>query len=78
LFFAYHVFWPNGFPPGLDWSDAYATIGALTAEFDGLAASLAAAAFIALLRFKVGIVPVIGASAALGLAWTLVIPGSPA
>jgi chromate transporter len=49
-FFAYHVFWPQGFAGAADW----------------FAVALAVAAAIALLRFKAGVIPVILASAALG------------
>ncbi len=52
LFFAWHVLWPAGFSGRFEWP----------------AALVAAAAFAALTRYKVGVVPVIGASAAAGLA----------
>ena len=52
LFFAGHVFWPGGIAGGVDWA----------------AAAIALAAGIALFRFQVGVIPVIGAAAALGLA----------
>jgi len=59
LFFAGHVFWPeaaNGrFDPG--------TAG----RFDWIAALGAAAALVAIVRYKVGIIPLIGAAAAIGL-----------
>jgi chromate transporter len=55
LFFAYHVLWPTGF----------------TGRFEWLSALLGVTAFVALTRFKWGIVAVIGASAAVGLALTL-------
>jgi chromate transporter len=51
VFFAWHVFWPKGFGGG----------------FDVLAFALALAAFVALQRFKLGVVPVILASGACGL-----------
>ncbi len=51
LFFAYHVLWPRGFDGGLDW----------VAALIGLLAS------IALLRYKIGIIPVIGVCALAGL-----------
>lgn len=51
LFFAWHVFWPQG------WSGA----------FDWFAAAIGLSALIALLRFEAGIMPVIGGSAAAGL-----------
>jgi chromate transporter len=52
FFFAYHVFWPQG------WG----------ASFDAIAAAIGFAAALALIRFKVGIIPVVIACAALGLA----------
>ena len=56
-FFAYHVLWPQGFESAFEWFSAL----------------IGAAAFIALFRFKVGIVPVIGACAAIGLTYSLLI-----
>ena len=55
LFFARHVFWPRGLAEAVEWP----------------AALLAAGAVIALMRFKTGVVPVIGACAlaGLGLRW---------
>ncbi|BAU47773.1 chromate transporter [Sulfurifustis variabilis] len=53
VFFAYHVFWPEG----------------LDGRFEWFSAAIGVAAFIALWRYKVGIIPVIGACAAAGLAW---------
>jgi chromate transporter len=55
LFFAWHVFWPRAEIAAPDWA----------------AMLLAAAALAALLRYKVGVIPVIGASGLLGLAWML-------
>lgn len=55
VFFAYHVLWPDGMP----------------GRFDALSAAIGIAAFLALWRFKIGIMPVIGVCAALGAAWTL-------
>jgi chromate transporter len=52
LFFGAHVLWPQGFG----------------GPFDGVAALIAGAAAIALLRFKRGVVPVIAACAVAGLA----------
>ena len=54
-FFAYHVLWPQG----------------LDAHFEWFSALLGGAAFIALFRYKVGIVPVIAACAAAGLGYSL-------
>lgn len=55
VFFAYHVLWPQGFEAAFDW------FSALTG----------AAAFVALFKYKAGIVPVIGACAVIGLAYSL-------
>jgi chromate transporter len=55
VFFAYHVLWPDG----------------LAGRFEWFSALLGLAAFVALFRFKVGVIPVIGASAAIGLAASL-------
>jgi chromate transporter len=52
LFFAYHVLWPQG------WGGS----------FDALSAVIAAAAAMALFRFKLGVLPLLGACAAAGLA----------
>jgi chromate transporter len=54
LFFAWHVLWPQG------WGG----------RFDGLSAAIAIAAAIALFRFKVGVLPLLAACAAAGLAAT--------
>ena len=56
-FFAYHVLWPEGFDATFEWFSAL----------------IGLAAFIALFRFKVGIVPVIGTCAAIGLAYSLLL-----
>jgi chromate transporter len=55
LFFAYHVLWPAG----------------LGGRFDWVAAAIGCGALVALTRFKAGVIPVIAACAALGLAATL-------
>jgi chromate transporter len=55
VFFAYHVLWP----------------GSLDGRFEWFSALLGLAAFVALFRFKVGVIPVIGASAAIGLVASL-------
>ena len=57
LFFAYHVLWPQGFG----------------GHFDAVSAVIAAAAAIALFRFKVGVMPLLGACAATGLTVTLLL-----
>jgi chromate transporter len=58
LFFAYHVLWPQGF----------------SGRFDALSAAIAVAAGVALFRFKVGVLPLLGACAAAGLGVTLLMP----
>ncbi len=52
LFFAYHVLWPQGFG----------------GRFDITSAVIAVLAAVALFRFKVGVIPLLGACAAAGLA----------
>ena len=54
VFFAYHVLWPQG----------------LGGRFEWFSALIGLAAAVALFRFKVGVIPVIAASAMAGLAWT--------
>jgi chromate transporter len=61
VFFAWHTFWPkatNAVP--------------FAAPFDGFAVAVALAAFVALFRYKVDIIKVIGACALVGLAYTLI------
>ena len=58
VFFAHHVLWPQGF----------------SGRFDALSAVIAVAAAVALFRFKVGVMPLLGACAAFGLAVTLLTP----
>ena len=58
MFFAYHVLWPQGFG----------------GRFDALSAVIAIAAAVALFRFKVGVIPLLGACAAAGLAVTWLLP----
>jgi chromate transporter len=55
VFFAYHVLWPAGFGVRFEWAAAALGIGAAVALF----------------RFKAGVVPVIGACGAVGLALRL-------
>jgi chromate transporter len=55
LFFAYHVWWPRGFD----------------GPFDAASAVITALAALALFRFKLGVLPLLGACAAVGLALTL-------
>ena len=57
VFFAYHVLWPQGFE----------------AKFEWFAAIIGILAFIALFRFKVGIVTVIATCAAIGLGYSFLI-----
>ncbi|HZN23771.1 MAG TPA: chromate efflux transporter [Burkholderiales bacterium] len=58
VFFAYHVLWPEGLGGRFEWASAV----------------IGAAAFIALWRYKVGIIPVIAACGAAGLAWSYIAP----
>ena len=55
LFFAYHVFWPRGFQGATEW----------------FALLLGVAAVVALFRYKVGMITVIGACGVAGLAYSL-------
>jgi len=57
VFFALHVLWPQGFEGRFEWFSAL----------------IGAAAFVALFRYKAGIVTVIGACAAAGLAYTMIL-----
>ncbi|WP_298231797.1 chromate efflux transporter [uncultured Azohydromonas sp.] len=59
LFFAYHVLWPRGFG----------------GPFDVVSALIAGAAAVALFRFKVGVMPLLGACAVVGLLTTLATRG---
>jgi len=59
LFFAWHVLWPRGWSGPFEWPSA----------------AIALAAAVALFRFKVGVLPLLGASALAGLAVTLVSRG---
>jgi chromate transporter len=58
LFFAYHVLWPQGFG----------------GHFEAISAAIAVAAAVALFRYKVGVMPLLAACAAAGLAVTLLPP----
>jgi chromate transporter len=51
LFFGYHVLWPSG----------------LAGTFDWIAAAIALAAAVGLIRYKRNVIQVIGACAAIGL-----------
>lgn len=55
-FFAYHVIWPEGFDGRFEWFAVLITL----------------AAFIALYRFKQGIITVLAGSAVLGLAYSFI------
>jgi chromate transporter len=55
LFFAWHVLWPRGFD----------------GPFDAVSALITVAAAIALFRFKLGVLPLLGACAVAGLAITV-------
>jgi chromate transporter len=57
VFFAMHVLWPEG----------------LDSSFEWFAALIGAVAFVALFRFKVGIVTVIAASASVGLGYSVLL-----
>ncbi|MEO8419364.1 MAG: chromate efflux transporter [Methylophilaceae bacterium] len=56
LFFAYHVFWPQGLASTVDW----------------FSVALAAAATIVVFRIKAGIIPVILSCGVLGMLWRLI------
>ena len=60
MFFAYHVLWPRGFAQPF-------TLPTLFSGFEWISALIGIAAFIALWRFKIGVIPVIGACALVGL-----------
>ena len=57
VFFAYHVLWPEGFEGRFEWFSAL----------------IGAAAFVALFRYKVGIVQLIGVCAVIGLGYSLLL-----
>jgi chromate transporter len=57
VFFAYHVLWPQGLGAGFEW----------------LSAIIGIAAFAALWRFKIGVIPVIAACGGTGLALYLIL-----
>ena len=56
-FFAYHVLWPEGFDATFEW----------------FAALIGTLAFVALFKYKVGVVSVIGACAVVGLGYSLLL-----
>jgi chromate transporter len=62
VFFAWHVLWPS------------ATSSApFAGAFEWFSALVGVAAFAALWRFKIGVIPVIGACALAGLAWVFLL-----
>jgi chromate transporter len=62
VFFAYHVLLPQGFAGRFEW----------------FSAALGTVAFLALFRYKLGIIPLIAACGTCGLAYTMLQPGLPA
>jgi chromate transporter len=62
LFFAWHVFWPGGWAKGLP-----------AGGLDALSLAIGAAAALALFRFKAGVIPVILACGAAGMAAKLLL-----
>ena len=58
VFFAWHVLWPRGFDGAFDWPSAV----------------LGVACAVALFRFRVGVMPLIGACALIGLAYAALRP----
>jgi chromate transport protein ChrA len=62
LFFAWHVLWPQG-------TDAAPFVG----RFEWFSLLVTIAAFLALWRYKIGIIPVIAASALAGLGYSLLV-----
>ncbi|MDH3513777.1 MAG: chromate efflux transporter [Gammaproteobacteria bacterium] len=67
VFFAYHVLWPQGFPTPLSLETVFN-------GFDWLPVIIGIAAFVALWRFKVGIIPVILACGGAGLVYVVLRP----
>jgi chromate transporter len=67
VFFAYHVLWPQGIVQPF-------SMQTLFAGFEWISVLIGAAAFIALWRYKINIIPVILACGAAGLAYTLIRP----
>ena len=67
LFFAYHVLWPKGIVTPLN-------IQNLFNGFEWFSLLVGLVAFIALFRYKIGIMQVIGASAVAGLAFSFMKP----
>ena len=67
IFFAYHVLWPHGLNSPL-------AIQTLFLNFEWFSLLVGFAAFIALTRYKIGIIQVIAISAVAGLLFSLVKP----
>ncbi len=67
LLFAYNVLWPKGMSTPL-------TAQSLFTGFEWLSLVVGIAAFIALFRYKIGIMQVVAASAVLGLAYSFIKP----
>lgn len=67
LFFAYHVLWPQGFSMPLSPQSIFS-------GFEWFSLAVGIAAFVALFRYKIGIMQVIGASAVIGLIFSFVKP----
>jgi len=67
VFFAYHVLWPQGLAQPL-------SLTTLFTGFEWISALIGVAAFIALWRYKAGIISVIGACGLAGLLYTLARP----
>jgi chromate transporter len=64
VFFAYHVLWPNGFAQPL-------ALQSLLVGLEWVSAVIGIAAFVALWRLKIGVIPVIGACALAGLLYSV-------
>src|SRR5581483_2962367 len=62
VFFGYHVLWPGGM-----------NAAAVFAGFDRFSAAVVVVAFVALWRFKIGIIPVIAACGIVGLVYRLLV-----
>ena len=67
MFFAYHVLWPQGFAQPLSPTTMFS-------GFQWFSLLIGVLAFIALWRYKVGVISVIGACGAAGLIYTLIKP----
>jgi chromate transporter len=65
VFFAYHVLWPEGFSRPLD-------LRSVVDGFEWFSAAIGLCAFVALWRFKVGVIPVIAVCGLGGLAYSFI------